>query len=71
MRWTDAIGLAGLGMVVLGTLFLFPSSADLMNWKYLLGGFVLWLVGFVSVVGWLLLALAGRRVAGEGSSEMR
>jgi hypothetical protein len=53
MRWTDAIGLAGLSMVVLGTLLMFPNSADRMDWKYLLGGFALWLVGFVSVAGWL------------------
>jgi hypothetical protein len=65
MRWTDVIGLAGLGMVVLGTLLLFPNSVDLMNWKYLLGGFVLWLMGFVSVVGWLLWRWLVRQPQGK------
>ena len=55
IRWTDLIGLAGYAMVVLSTLLLFPSSAEHMNWKYWLFGLALWLLGFASVVGWLLL----------------
>ena len=54
MRWQDVIGFAGLSLVVLGTLFMFPSSLDGMHWRYLLAGSVLWVVGFVSVIGWLL-----------------
>ena len=55
LRWTDLIGFAGFALVVVGTLFLFPSSADRMNWHYMLAGFALWLAGVASVVGWLCL----------------
>ena len=55
MRWIDVIGFAGFAMVVLGTLLLFPSSVDLMNWEYMLAGLALWLAGFAFVIGWLLL----------------
>lgn len=55
LRWLDVIGFAGTALVVLGTLFLFPSSADRMTWVYGLEGLVLWCAGFASVVGWLLL----------------
>lgn len=73
MRWQDVISFAGFSMVVYGTVLLFPSSADGMNWKYMLGGFVLWLVGFVSVVGWLLWrwsvgASQGRQFRNEKSA---
>ena len=55
LRWIDLIGFAGFALVVLGTLFLFPSSAEGMNWHYMLGGFASWAVGFASVVGWIFL----------------
>jgi len=55
MRWIDVIGLLGLTLVVLGTLLLFPTSTEHMNWKYWLGGLSLWFAGFASVVGWLVL----------------
>jgi len=55
LRWIDVIGFAGSALVVLGTLYLFPSSAERMNWVYGLAGLVLWCAGFASVVGWLLL----------------
>lgn len=55
IRWTDLIGLAGFAVVILGTLFLFPNSEDRMHWHYMLGGLALWVVGFASVVGWILL----------------
>jgi uncharacterized Tic20 family protein len=55
IRWIDLIGVAGFAMVVVSTLLLFPRSAEGMNWKYWLAGLALWLVGFNSVVGWLLL----------------
>jgi hypothetical protein len=55
IRWIDLIGIAGFAMVVVSTLLLFPRSAEGMNWKYWLAGLALWLVGFNSVVGWLLL----------------
>ena len=55
LRWIDFIGIAGFAMVVLATLLLFPRSADRMTWKYWLEGLALWLVGFNSVVAWLLL----------------
>ena len=61
IRWTDLIGLAGYAMVVLSTLLLFPSSAEHMNWKYWLAGLTLWLLGFASVVGWLLLRWSVRQ----------
>jgi hypothetical protein len=55
IRWTDLIGVAGIAMVVLATLFLFPDSIDGMNWEYGTAGLALWLLGFASVFGWLLL----------------
>lgn len=55
LRWTDLIGFAGFVVVVLSTLFLFPGSVERTNWHYMLGGFALWVAGFASVVGWLLL----------------
>lgn len=55
LRWMDLIGIAGFAMVVLSTFLLFPRSADRMTWKYWLEGLALWLVGFNSVVAWLLL----------------
>lgn len=55
IRWTDLIGVAGFAMVALSTLFLFPDSAERMNWEYWLTGLALWILGFTSVVGWLLL----------------
>lgn len=55
IRWTDLIGLAGFAVVVLSTLLLFPSSANHMNWLYMLEGLALWVAGFASVVAWLLL----------------
>jgi hypothetical protein len=54
IRWTDLIGLAGFGMVLVATLLLFPDNADFMNWQHWLGGIALWLIGFASVVGWVL-----------------
>jgi hypothetical protein len=55
IRWTDAVGLAGIAFVVLSIHLLFPDSAERMNWGYWLGGLLLWLVGVISVVGWLLV----------------
>ena len=55
LRWTDLIGFAGFVLVVLGTMFMFPGSAERMSWHYMLGGLALWLTGFASVVGWLFL----------------
>jgi hypothetical protein len=43
---------------------LFPDSAERMNWKYWLAGLSLWLLGFASVVGWLLLRWPGQAVQG-------
>ena len=54
MRCQDVIVVAGLCMVLLGTLLMFPAWADRMSWKFMLGGFALWLVGFVAVIAWLL-----------------
>jgi hypothetical protein len=55
MRWIDVIGFAGSTLVVIGILFLFPSSPDHMTGGYALAGMALWFTGFASVVGWLLL----------------
>ena len=54
MRWQDIIGLAGLSIWAFGLALLFPASAHDLNFKYMLGGCVLWLLGFVPVVGWFL-----------------
>jgi hypothetical protein len=61
IRWIDLIGLAGFAMVVLSTLLLFPGSAELMTWRYWLAGVALWLLGFNSVVGWVLLRWSVRQ----------
>ena len=61
IRWIDLIGVAGFAMVVLSTLLLFPGSAEPMNWKHWLAGLALWLLGFNSVVGWLLLRWSVRQ----------
>lgn len=55
LRWIDLIGLGGFAAVVLSTLLLFPGSAEPMNWMHWLAGLALWLLGFNSVVIWLLL----------------
>lgn len=55
IRWTDAIGLVGIGLVALSIQLLFPDSVEHMNWMYWMGGLLLWLIGVVSVVGWLLV----------------
>jgi hypothetical protein len=61
IRWIDLIGIAGFGMVIVSTLLLFPGSAEPMNWKHWLEGLVLWLVGFNSVVAWLLVRWSVRQ----------
>ena len=54
IRWLDLIGIAGFALVILSTWLLFPGSTEAMNWKHWLAGLALWLLGFNSVVGWLL-----------------
>jgi hypothetical protein len=61
IRWVDLIGVAGFAMVLLSTLLLFPGSTEGMNWKHWLEGLALWLLGFNSVVGWLLLRWSVRQ----------
>ena len=61
IRWTDLIGLAGFATVLLALQLLFPDSAENMNWRYWLGGLALWLVGFASVVGWVILRWSVRQ----------
>jgi hypothetical protein len=71
MRWTDAIGLAGLSMVVLG----YPVDVSQFSRPYgleVLAGRLRIMVGGVCLRGRVaLVALVGRRVTGEGSSEMK
>jgi hypothetical protein len=61
IRWIDLIAVAGFAMAVLSTLLLFPDSAERMNWKYWLAGLALWMLGFTSVVGWVLLRCSVRQ----------
>jgi hypothetical protein len=61
LRWIDLIGIVGFAMVVLSNWLLFPRSADRMTWKYWLEGLALWLVGFNSVVAWLLVRWSVRQ----------
>jgi hypothetical protein len=61
LRWIDIIGIAGFAMVVLSTSLLFPRSADRMTWKYWLEGLALWVVGFNSVIAWLLMRWSVRQ----------
>ena len=53
MRWQDVFGFAGLGLVVLGTVLMFPSSTTGIRWTYLLGGSLVWLAGFAMMTGWV------------------
>ena len=53
MRCQDVFGFAGLGLVVLGSVLMFPSSTDRMRWAYLLGGSLGWLAGFAMVTVWV------------------
>jgi hypothetical protein len=55
IRCIDLIGIAGFGILVVSTLFLFPNSVEKMTWTYWLEGPVLWFVAFVFLVGWLIL----------------
>jgi hypothetical protein len=55
IRCIDLAGIAGFVILVFSTLFLFPNSADNMNWTYWLGGLLLWFVAVAFVVGWLIL----------------
>lgn len=55
IRWADAVGLAGMLFVLLSIHLLFPDSIERMNWVYWLGGLLLWFMGAISVVGWLLV----------------
>lgn len=54
MRWQDVFGFAGLALVILGTVLMFPSSTQGMRLSYLLGGSILWLAGFATVTGWVI-----------------
>lgn len=54
-RCIDLIGIAGFILLVISTLFLFPHSVEKMTWIYWLEGLVLWVVGLVMMVGWLIL----------------
>ena len=40
-----------------------------MNWKYWLAGLALWILGFISVVGWLLWRWFGPTVQGGAATE--
>jgi uncharacterized membrane protein len=66
VRWTDLIGIAGFALVIVSTMLLFPSSAEHTNWKYMLGGTAVWLLGFMSVVGSVFLRFSVSRSAGQG-----
>lgn len=57
MRWIDLIGLAGWGLLVAGVLVAFSTSAQRSTWFLLVVGGAMWAVGFVSIVGWLLMRL--------------
>ena len=61
IKWIDLIGVGGFAAVILSTLLLFPGSAEGMNWKHWLAGLAVWLLGFNSVVGWLLLRWSVRQ----------
>ena len=53
-RWMNAVGLAGVAMLIVGLAQLFSGSGHRANWMYWVGGPVLWFMGFALVVGWLL-----------------
>ena len=60
VRWADFFGVAGFALVVVSTWFLFPDSAEHVHWKNMLAGTLLWVLGFVSVVSWILLRFSVR-----------
>ena len=69
MRWQDMFGFGGLGLVVLGTVLMVPGSAQGMRWAYLLGGSLMWVVGFTTVSGWLAWRWSTSQPAREGRSD--
>jgi hypothetical protein len=55
IRWIDLIGICGFGVMIYSTIFLFGDSEGISSWSYWLGGITLWLLGFASLIGWVLL----------------
>jgi len=57
MRWLDAIGAFGWGLLVIGVLICFSTAgnrSELFAWT--VGG-AMWVAGFVTIVMWLLARL--------------
>jgi len=54
MRRSDALGFAGLAMLLVGALLYLTASGERLSWVYWLGGPMLWFGGFTLVVGWVL-----------------
>jgi hypothetical protein len=55
IRWTDLIGICGFGVVIYSFILLFGDSENLSSLAHWLGAIALWLFGFASVIGWVLL----------------
>jgi hypothetical protein len=55
IRWIDLIGICGFGAVIYSFSLLFGDSEGFRTLAYWLGGVALWLVGFASLIGWVLL----------------
>lgn len=54
MRWSDAIGAFGWGLLVIGVLICFSTAgnrSELFAW--IVGG-AMWIAGFLTIVVWLL-----------------
>lgn len=54
MRWSDAIGAFGWGLLVLGVLTCFSTSEDrseLFAWTV---GAAMWIAGFAMILVWIL-----------------
>ncbi len=68
LRRTDAIGMLGLVMLLVGVALFLTASAVHMTWLYWVGGPVLWFFGFALLVGWMVVRW-GHPERKDGSSK--
>jgi hypothetical protein len=61
IRSTDLIGVAGFVLVITASVLFFPQAPPSNEWTYWLGVFSVWLLGFVTIIGWVLTRWSVRR----------
>jgi len=54
LRRTDAIGFAGLVMLVMGAILFLTGSESELSWVYWMSGTCIWFVGFGVFLGWII-----------------